>query len=65
MTRAWPRTRRNMHHAPMLTALRARSSDARASGYAEAVVTVDNHTSKAHTVLQARAHARGATVMHA
>jgi hypothetical protein len=54
-----------MHHAPMLTALRARSSDARASGYAEAVVTVDNHTSKAHTVLQARAHARGATVMHA
>ena len=29
-----------------------RSSDARASGYAEAVVHVDNHTSKAHTVLQ-------------
>jgi hypothetical protein len=28
--------------------------DARASGYAEAVVSVDNYTSKAHTVLQAR-----------
>ncbi len=30
----------------------AHRSDARASGYAEAVVTVDNYTSKAHTVLQ-------------
>jgi hypothetical protein len=40
---------------PALTrACPSRSSDARASGYAEAVVTVDNHTSKAHTVLQVR-----------
>ena len=36
----------------LLTLRPLRSSDARASGYAEAVVHVDNHTSKAHTVLQ-------------
>jgi len=34
--------------------------DARASGYAEAVVSVDNYTSKAHTVLQARLRLQGA-----
>ena len=35
-------------------AVHPRSVDARASGYAEAVVSVDNYTSKAHTVLQVR-----------
>jgi hypothetical protein len=30
------------------------SGDAQTSGYAETTVTVDNYTSKAHTVLQAR-----------
>lgn len=39
-----------------------RTSDARASGYAEAVVHVDNHTSKAHTVLQVRRGTRAGTL---
>lgn len=34
------------------------SADARNSGYAEALVTVDNYTSKAHTVIQVRTRDR-------
>ena len=40
------------------------SVDARASGYAEAVVSVDNYTSKAHTVLQV-GNACAGTALHA
>ena len=40
-------------------AVHPRRVDARASGYAEAVVSVDNYTSKAHTVLQVRLRFQG------
>lgn len=41
-----------------LTFVHAPRVDARNSGYAEAVVTVDNYTSKAHTVIQVRTRDR-------
>ena len=41
-----------------LTRVYAPRADTRNSGYAEAVVTVDNYTSKAHTVIQVRTRDR-------
>ena len=60
MTRALP-CGQPTAFAVRLTLVPSSSVDARASGYAEAVVSVDNYTSKAHTVLQVRvcAHSPG------